>query len=181
MGKNRSQRLQIRPNSANGIEIEVTFCHPDYEFQSEDSAEATPTDLVPLLRLFSLVPNDRTNPTFLGRYDARDDLSGRGGASAVDVDVQGLTSTEVSNFKHGKNGFSGHHSPKTEDGKHKIFIVIPKQGRIFEGILSMNAGVRAKLLDMFEPYFSESVRISNEETGEVLYEWSSIPPIDKDN
>ena len=35
MGKGRARRLQIWPNSASGIEIEVSFCHPDYELNAE--------------------------------------------------------------------------------------------------------------------------------------------------
>ena len=62
MGKGKAQRLQIWPNSADGIEIEVTFCHSDYELSVEASAVATPSKL---LRLFSLVPKTSSDPDIL--------------------------------------------------------------------------------------------------------------------
>lgn len=173
MGKSRAQRLQIWPNTANGIEIEVSFRHPDYELSAEASAVATPSKL---LRLFSLVPATSSNPTFFGRYDLRDDLSGRNKASAVDVDVSGLTDAEERDFKAGKNGFSGHHSTRIKDGQHEILISAPKQGKIFEGTLSMNASVRGELLDICDLKISDSLQIYNAETGEVLFDSQSTPP-----
>ncbi|MGB6687494.1 MAG: hypothetical protein WBE76_06595 [Terracidiphilus sp.] len=173
MGKSKAQRLQIWPNSANGIEIEVSFCHPDYELSAEASAVATPSKL---LRIFSLVPETSSNPTFFGRYDARDDLSGRNKASAVDVDVSGLTDAEERDFKAGKNGFSGHHSTRTKDGQHQILISAPKHGKIFEGTLSMNASVRGELLDICDLKISDSLRIYNAETGEVLFDSQRTAP-----
>lgn len=178
MGNGRTQRLQIWPNNASGIEIETVFCHADYELQAEESAEATQTRL---LRLFSLIPRSPSNPTFFGRYDARADLSGRDGASAVDVDAQGLTNPEGDNFKGGKGGFSGHHSTRTEDGRHQILIVTPKQGKVFEGVLSMNAGARGELLEMCNLKFSDSLRIFNAETGEVLFDSQSTPSTNRAN
>lgn len=173
MGKGKAQRLQIWPNSAEGIEIEVSFCHSDYELSAEASAVATPSKL---LRLFSLVPKTPSNPTFFGRYDARDDLSGRDKASAVDVDVPGLTDAEERDFKAGKNGFSGHHSTRTKDRQHQILISTSKQGKIFEGTLSMKASARGELLDICDLKITDSLRIYNAETGEVLFDSESIPP-----
>ena len=43
MSKGRSQRLQIWPDSATGIEIEVGCCHEDCELLAEKGAQATPT------------------------------------------------------------------------------------------------------------------------------------------
>jgi hypothetical protein len=173
MGKGNAQRLQIWPNNATGIEIEIKFCHPDYELRVEDSAVATTSKL---LRLFSLVPNTSSNPTFFGRYDARDHLSGRDGASAVDVDVSGLTDAEERDFKTGKNGFSGHHSTQTKDRQHQILISTPKHGKVFEGTLSMKASARGELLDICDLKITDSLRIYNAETGEVLFDSGSAPP-----
>jgi len=107
-------------------------------------------------------------------------MNGRNGASAVDVDAQGLTSVEEEDdFKGGKGGFSGHHSTKTEDGRHKIVIATPKHGKILEGVLSMNAGARAELLEEVDLKVSDSVRIFNPETGEILFDSCSVPSTDK--
>ena len=62
MGKGKAQRLQIWPTAHDGIEIEVTFCHSDYELSVEDYAVATPSKL---LRLFSLVPKTSSDPDIL--------------------------------------------------------------------------------------------------------------------
>jgi hypothetical protein len=173
MGKGKAQRLQIWPNSADGIEIEVSFCHPDYELSAEASAVPTPSKL---LRLFSLVPETSSDPTFFGRYDARDDLSGHNQASAVDVDASGLAAAEERDFKAGKNGFSGHHSTRTKDGRHQILISTPQHGKIFEGTLSMKASARGELLDICYLKITDSLRIYNAETGEVLFDSESAPP-----
>jgi hypothetical protein len=173
MGKGKAQRLQIWPNSADGIEIEATFCHSDYELSVEASAVATPSKL---LRLFSVVPKTSSDPTFFGRYDARDDLSGRNQASAVDVDALGLTDAEEKDFKAGKNRFSGHHSTRTKDGQHQILISTPKHGKIFEGTLSMKASARGELLDILDLKISDSLQIYNADTGEVLFDSQPTPP-----
>ncbi|MDR5726965.1 MAG: hypothetical protein RB191_05805 [Terriglobia bacterium] len=170
MGKGNAQRLKIWPNNADGIEIEVAFCHSDYELQTEESVVASSTKL---LRLFSLLPKDSSNPTFFGRYDARDHLSGRHGASAVDVDAQGLTNAEEVDFKAGKSGFSGHHSTEIEDGRHQILIATPKQGRLFEGILSMKATARGEVLEILDIQITDHLRVFNQETGEILVDSQS--------
>lgn len=173
MGKRKAQRLQIWPNTADEIEIEVSFCHPYYELNSAASAVATPSKL---LSLFSLVPKTSSNPTFFGRYDARDDLSGRNEASAVDVDVSGLTSAEERDFKAGKNGFSGHHSTRKKDGQHQILISTPKHKKIFEGTLSMKGSAQGELLDICDLKITDGLQIYNAKTREVLFDSESVPP-----
>jgi hypothetical protein len=170
MNKERTERLQIWPNNATSIEIEKTFLHSDYELQAEGSADATHTGL---LRLFSIVSNNSSYPKFFGRYDARYDLSGWDRASAVDVDAQGLTNREKDDFKAGKGGFSGHHSTRTDDGRHRILIATPKHGKVFEGLISMSASARAELLDMCDLKISDCLRISIAETGEILFDSQS--------
>lgn len=172
MGKKKLQRMQIWPSKAEGIEIVINFCHSDYTLSAEASAVATSSKL---LRLFSLLPETHSNPTFFGRYDARDHLSGRNKASAVDVDVQGLKKAEERDFKAGKNGFSGHHSTQINDGKHLILISTPKQGKILEGTLSMKASALAELQESCDLKITDSVQIYSE-TREVLFDSESIPP-----
>ena len=94
----------------------------------------------------------------------------------MDVDVSGLTDAEERDFKVGKNGFSGHHSTRTEDRQHQILISTPKHGKILEGTLLMNASARGELLDICDLKISDSLRIYNAETGEVLFDSQSRRP-----
>jgi hypothetical protein len=172
MPKNRSGRMKIWPQDASEIEIEAVFIHPAYELHAEESAKATPTNL---LRLFSIVPNRASDPSFFGRHDAKDGMNPQVGSSAIDIDVVGLKSGEEADFIAGKRGYSGHHSAKLPDGTHRISIRTPELGQIFEGVLSMNASVRGELMDICDLDIKDSVRIFVEETGEVLYSASEIP------
>jgi hypothetical protein len=172
----KSKGLKIRPQSASDLVIKEEFLHPSYSLDMAPDAEATKTGL---LRLFSLRPRDPSMPTFHGRWDPKDGMSPRIGSSAIDLDAEGLSDQEEKAFISGEKGFSGHHSAKLDEGKHKISITTPQLGKIFDGVLEMKASATASILDLVNVISGESIRIFNPETGETLYAYRSPTMGDK--
>jgi hypothetical protein len=167
-----SLSTEIWPKSAKEIVIEEEFCHPSYDLNLASEAEATETKL---LRLFSLIPRVASMPIFHGRWDPRDGMSLRTGSSAIDVDAEGLTGRGQRDFISGQRGFSGHHSVKLDDGRHRISIASPQLGKIFEGILEMKASATASMCDVLDMPITDSLLVINAETGQVLLEYPPPP------
>jgi hypothetical protein len=82
------------------------------------------------LRLFKISPISGTGPSFVGRWDQKDEK--------VDVDIHGVTNDVATKFNDQKDGYAGHRSEKYFEGDKRLFgvkITIPNE-LIFDGWFS---------------------------------------------
>lgn len=85
------------------------------------------------------MPNDEKNPTFTARID--DGQRDFRKTPNLDIDIEGVSKKVEMDFKNERNGYSGHHTDKSQNETKRIFkvkIIIPT-GTIFKGEVSLKA------------------------------------------
>lgn len=156
MRKDEKKRIQLRPDSAECIDLVKEYLHPSYELKSEAAADAGETGLLALFHLKSKAPE---LPSFRGRWDMKE--------NAVDIDLLG-GANESKVFKAGKDGYRGHHSTTLEDGRYQIDVAIPSHD-VFRAVLEFDArGIAELQPENVKLKITDSFRILDTDSGEEI-------------
>jgi hypothetical protein len=125
--KNEEGQNIFRVNSTFNPKFDITFMHPEYCVNT-GKRQMTKTGF---MVVFELKTENKTLPTFLGRWDEKEQL--------LDIDILGVDKKSTSDFRAEKNGYSGHH-PKHISESPRLFqieINIP-ECEIMKGNITFN-------------------------------------------
>jgi hypothetical protein len=113
------------------ITHKIKYLNPDYDLQIQESNTISKQGL---LLCGKLIPKRFSLPEFWLRRDER--------ADALDVDMHG-DSKHKNDWKHSKNGYTGHHAVKLKgEGRHfRVSIDIPTM-KVFDGVISFNLSMK---------------------------------------
>ncbi len=135
----KEQRIQKHDGKAfenYNIEIRQTYLNPKYTVLQQTVNTIGSTGW---LEVFQLLPSD-VGPSFSGRWDGGSREKGKEERNALDIDILGVSAKEVSLFRNGRSGFSGHHPVKLESDRghvYQVSIRIPSE-KVFEGTVCFN-------------------------------------------
>lgn len=119
-----------RACATNKVEIkEKIYLHPKYDIDVYQRKEMTPTGL---LTIGELKPKETGLPKFSLRWDDNTKI--------VDVDIEGVSESEKSDFRNERKGYVGHHTIGEINQDERIYDVDIKtpQINVFSGKLKVN-------------------------------------------
>jgi hypothetical protein len=116
------------------LKITTEFLDPDYDIVVEDLTRSETR----LLKVFSLLPKRPENASFHARID--DGSPDKRKEPDLDIDIRGVSSTIIRDFKADRNGYSGHHNDRSTSRTERIFEVeiTTPGGRVFKGTVFFN-------------------------------------------
>jgi hypothetical protein len=124
----------VKVDTAHNIELEVEYRDAHYAVYSRSDSPTTPTGLT---KLFKLVPDVKSFPGFVGRWDDRD--------KSIDVDPEPHDCIDRDIWRGEKGGYRGHHAAtlSADPRIYQIDIATPN-GPVFRARASLNleSGVR---------------------------------------
>jgi hypothetical protein len=134
MQEDKFAKLTVRVDAACNIELEIEFCDEHYTVCTSPDIPTTPTGLT---KLFELVPDVKSLPGFVGRWDDRD--------NSIDVDPESRDCIDRDLWKGEKGGYRGHHAAtlRADPRINQIDIATPN-APVFRARASLNLeiGVR---------------------------------------
>jgi hypothetical protein len=121
-------------SNLSNLRITTRYLDSDYEILNEDLTRSETR----LLKVFSLKPKTQGKPSFHARVD--DGSPKKLKEPELDIDIRGVSSAVVRDFKAKRNGYAGHHNKRKSNPDERVFdvkIVIPA-GKVFKGEVFFN-------------------------------------------
>ncbi|MFH1963263.1 MAG: hypothetical protein ABIJ30_10415 [bacterium] len=110
MDKEKVKEKDGKVFSLGDVECKTFYINDNYKIECYPNEKISCSGY---LRIGSLISCKKEEPKFTFRWDEKEE--------ALDVDIDGVDSKTTEEFKHGKNGYEGHHSKRLES-----------EGRVFE-------------------------------------------------
>jgi hypothetical protein len=126
----RGDQTYFRVNKAYNVKPDIEFIEEGYELITKNQSEITKTGL---LTIFSLIPKNNGNPSFVGRWDQLQEV--------IDVDILNVEEQHVRAFRSAKHGFRGHRPQRiSQDPRTFLVDISLPSGAVFKGTFTLNIG-----------------------------------------